>query len=442
MDKYEVEEVCDVKKWIAFVLSLIFVLALTGCNNRSMNYIIENEPSIAGIVEEVRNNDIIIYIETDGYPNGARCEVSLDVENTDSYTNVSVGDEVVVYYNGEIAETSPLQIDKVYAITLRTPAERSDGNTVLTGCSEGEIEQPQLMYGDRIYYYMATGFEGEVPEGYSYVGEVKNVDNKNHPTENFSGCRLTEGQKIFADTKIDSRIYIEYEREGGYAEFTVSDRKTGDSAVYKEQLTMEIVKKLAAKGETLSWSDFEPYAGEEVGFGLYIMHYGIDNEYYILIGGSYMEEPPMYVRLVAAKNRDHYIDIRTENIDDFINEVSAAESETNISYGNSELYSEEDMNAAIKLIEEEFYTWEGCQLHSITYSSDSECNAENIAWMNELAKANGLADNFTQCIMFKSDFHSPKIDSGAWNPDEEYTDWQWWLAREEEGNWKLLTWGY
>ena len=92
------------------------------------------------------------------------------MENTDSYTNVSVGDKVVVYYNGEIAETSPLQIDKVYAIALRTPAERSDGNTVLTGCSEGEIEQPQRMYGDRIYYYMATGFEGELPEGYSYVG--------------------------------------------------------------------------------------------------------------------------------------------------------------------------------------------------------------------------------------------------------------------------------
>ena len=44
----KLEEVCDVKKWIAFVLSLIFMLSLTGCNNRSMNYIIENEPSIAG----------------------------------------------------------------------------------------------------------------------------------------------------------------------------------------------------------------------------------------------------------------------------------------------------------------------------------------------------------------------------------------------------------
>ena len=110
------------KKWTALILSLTLVLALTGCNKRSMNDIIENEPSVVGIVEEVGNNFIIIYIENDSYPNGASCEVSLDVENTDSFTDVSVGDEVVVYYNGEIAESDPLQINTVYAITLRTSA--------------------------------------------------------------------------------------------------------------------------------------------------------------------------------------------------------------------------------------------------------------------------------------------------------------------------------
>lgn len=88
-----------------------------------MNYIIENEPSITGIVKEVRDNSILIYIETDDYPYGADCDVSLDVENTDSYTDVSVGDEIVVYYNGDIAESDPLQINTVYAITLRTPAK-------------------------------------------------------------------------------------------------------------------------------------------------------------------------------------------------------------------------------------------------------------------------------------------------------------------------------
>lgn len=112
------------KRLIGFILALICLLGLVGCNNRSMNDIIENEPSITGIVEKVRDNSIIIYLETDSYPNGASCKVSLDVENKDSYTSVSVGDEVVVYYNGEIAESYPLQLNTVYAITLKTPANR------------------------------------------------------------------------------------------------------------------------------------------------------------------------------------------------------------------------------------------------------------------------------------------------------------------------------
>lgn len=114
------------RKCAALVLALICVLGLTGCNKKSMNYIISNEPSISGIVEEVNENSILIYIQTDGYPYGADCSVSLDVENADGlYSPITVGDEVVVYYDGSIAESDPLQISTVYAITLKTPADRS-----------------------------------------------------------------------------------------------------------------------------------------------------------------------------------------------------------------------------------------------------------------------------------------------------------------------------
>lgn len=112
------------KRLIPFVFALISVLGLAGCINRSMNYIIENEPSVTGIVKEVHDNFIIINLETENYPSGTCCEVSLDVENKDSYTSISVGDEVVVYYDGEIKESDPLQMNTEYAITLRTPADR------------------------------------------------------------------------------------------------------------------------------------------------------------------------------------------------------------------------------------------------------------------------------------------------------------------------------
>ena len=116
--------------------------------------------------------------------------------------------------------------------------------------------------------------------------------------------------------------------------------------------------------------------------------------------------------------------------------------EVSIDYGNSALYSKEDMDAAIAVIRKEFDTWDGCELHSISYGSDDACSAENIRWMNELEAANDAQETFSQCILFKSDFHSPKNGGGAWNADQEYTDWQWWLARSEGGSWKLMTWGY
>ena len=110
-----------------------------------------------------------------------------------------------------------------------------------------------------------------------------------------------------------------------------------------------------------------------------------------------------------------------------------------IDYGKSDIYSKSDMDAAIELIEKEFATWEGCELHSISYTSD-ECNSEkNLEWMNDLGDENA---EFTQCIEFVSDFHSPKAGGGAWNADSEYTNWQWWLARADNGEWNLMTWGY
>lgn len=119
--------------------------------------------------------------------------------------------------------------------------------------------------------------------------------------------------------------------------------------------------------------------------------------------------------------------------------------EVKIDRGTSSIYSEADMDAAIELIKEAFSTWgawDKCELHSISYAGDDTCSEANIAWMNELEKANDAEQIFTQCIMFESSFHSPKRDSGTWNADQEYTGWQWWLARTDGGPWKIMTFGY
>lgn len=106
------------KKLIALVLLVICVMTLMGCNNRSMNHIIQNEPNITGIVKSITNESFLMENETGEY------WVSLKVENKDSKTHFNTGDEVVVYFDGNVAESYPMQINTVYAITLKTPADR------------------------------------------------------------------------------------------------------------------------------------------------------------------------------------------------------------------------------------------------------------------------------------------------------------------------------
>ena len=134
------------KKLISFVLILVCLFTFAGCNNQSMNYIIQNEPSITGIVKTITNDAFLMENETGEY------WISLNVENKDSMTHFSTGDEVVVYFDGSIAETYPMQICTVYAITLRTPADRS--------AEEPSDLIPMVMVNGTLYF--DTGRESTV----------------------------------------------------------------------------------------------------------------------------------------------------------------------------------------------------------------------------------------------------------------------------------------
>ncbi len=224
------------RKRIVLALAMICILALAGCHNRSMNYIIENEPSIVGIVEEVRDDSILIYIETEAYPYGAKCRVSLDVENRDSYTNLSVGDEVVVYYNGDIAETDPLEINAVYAITLRTPAKR-----------EPEWDKiPMVMVDGKLYY--DTGKESEIKDRCAMMdGEISSrVEGTEVPAaDDQSNFGTGYGYQYGADDTIELLIngkWIVFEYRAGDG----SQVRFGDRWIDRDSLSEE----------TLEWLDW------------------------------------------------------------------------------------------------------------------------------------------------------------------------------------------
>ncbi len=107
-------------------------------------------------------------------------------------------------------------------------------------------------------------------------------------------------------------------------------------------------------------------------------------------------------------------------------------------YGTSELYTTEELQQAAVQAKCEFATFAGCELHSLRYVGD-ECNtAENLDWLNDL----GEGANYAQVAELLADFHSPVEGGGAWEPDTEMKDYQWWLARAVDGGWQLVTFGY
>ena len=122
-------------------------------------------------------------------------------------------------------------------------------------------------------------------------------------------------------------------------------------------------------------------------------------------------------------------------------EENAAAADVAVDYGVSNIYSKDDMDAVIELIKGKFAEMTGCELHTVTYYGD-ECNSkENVEWLNELEYGQGV----TQAIAFKTDFRSPNAEQSegtAWEPDQEYTDWEWWFGRTEGGDWTYVTSGY
>ena len=116
----------------------------------------------------------------------------------------------------------------------------------------------------------------------------------------------------------------------------------------------------------------------------------------------------------------------------------------------SSVYSEEELYDAVLLIREKFASFAGnCELHSVRYAGDEANNEENLEWLNSLREVRSnippedVGKKYVQVAEFLSDFHSP-IEEGlyTWNLDEEYTDYQWWLARLEGGSWEIVSWGY
>ena len=110
-----------------------------------------------------------------------------------------------------------------------------------------------------------------------------------------------------------------------------------------------------------------------------------------------------------------------------------------IDYGTSEIYTEDELKDAVIQIKCKFAFWGDVDLKSIRYAGDEKATDEMLAKMNEI----NPDGKYTQGAEFLMDFHTPKeIGELTFNPDADYTDYQWWLARTADGGWEIVTFGY
>ena len=128
---------------------------------------------------------------------------------------------------------------------------------------------------------------------------------------------------VFVEQDSDNFVYVKVKDGEKFSctgeAFKQNDGKDGAVQIMpSRKLSLNDVIMLSQKGYDLTWSDFDDYAYIETGSGLYIRVYEINEMYELWIGGSWIDEDPMYIYLALADDLDTRIDIRDGGVTEFI----------------------------------------------------------------------------------------------------------------------------
>jgi len=82
-----------------------------------------------------------------------------------------------------------------------------------------------------------------------------------------------------------------------------------------KDMTLNDVMRLAELGDELDWADFKDYKGRDVGSGLYIWEFTLEDNYVLDVGGT-TDKKPLYILLSHADDKG--IDIRTDDVKEYI----------------------------------------------------------------------------------------------------------------------------
>ena len=97
-----------------------------------------------------------------------------------------------------------------------------------------------------------------------------------------------------------------------------------------------------------------------------------------------------------------------------------------IDYGDSKLFTREQLEEVMIRIKCSFAAWEGCEVESLRYAGDEYSTQEQVDWAN----SQNPDGNYIGVVSVFSDYHKE---------DKKFKDYQWWLACNQEGDWDIVT---
>ena len=163
----------------------------------------------------------------------------------------------------------------------------------------------------------------------------------------------------------------------------------------------------------------------------FILRYLEDKEY--ITGYGY---EPWHIRYIDDVEIAKEITDKGITFEEYLGAYTGGD--VTIDYGTSDIYTEDDLKDAVIQIECKFAFWGNVDLKSIKYAGDEAVTDENLKWMNELAPD----AKYTQVAEFLMDFHTPEdVGELTFNANFDYKDFQWWLARTDDGGWEIVTFG-
>lgn len=116
-----------------------------------------------------------------------------------------------------------------------------------------------------------------------------------------------------------------------------------------------------------------------------------------------------------------------------------------VDYGTSSIYTQKDMEDAVKVIKRKFKHMKGFELHKV-YFVDDEFSESTLQAVNAKGKKQGWTETFTQVVYFQTDFQTPikesDINNPEWEANTEYIHYGWTLARSDGGKWRIISEGY